>query len=371
MKRAEIKRLPVLLLCLAMLMSLPLTAKAEEAENEGFRASSQEEFDSIIEQFMADYRLGEDYLSVGFIFTGTGEEYYFNPDYELYSASMYKVPLLMTVEKKILEGEIDPDTKILNYSLDWLEEQILVNSNNDCAHWILSWFWDHDSDARHEWPELAGMKQEDFGSDFYDCSRFTARFMTRLMYNLWETPENYGRVLGFLKLAQPDHWFRYRLEGKYEIAQKYGAYELVKHTSGIIYTENPIILTVMTTSCPDSDARIGDLAERMAAYSEEMTARLNAHLEQVELERQEAERLRQEEEAAARRAEEERVRAELEAAEAEAEAEALRLAEEAAARKRTITVSCAAAVLAAGAGTYAVINKRKKNKGDNKNENDS
>ena len=171
-------------------------------------------------------------------------------------------------------------------------------------------------------------------------------------------------MLDFLKQATPEQFFRYRLEGQYEIAQKFGDYGEFRHVSGIIYTEHPIIVTYMTKSVRAHGAFSADLAVRLVEYAKLLDERLDAHEEELRLAREaEEERARQEAEAAAaaeeaaRAAEEaEAVRAAEEAArilaEAEAEAEAAKTA-----RRREALLIGAAGAVGGGSALAALVRK--------------
>ena len=97
--------------------------------------------------------------------------------------------------------------------------------------------------------------------------------MTEVMYTLYSEPERFPGIADRLKNAQPGHYFRLSLEDcGIEIAQKYGNYRDEdgndwNHTSGILYTPNPVILTVMTQYGGISELIISDLARFFYDYT--------------------------------------------------------------------------------------------------------
>ena len=70
-------------------------------------------------------------MSVGFCYTATGDTWYHNPDAWYYSASMYKVPVMMILAERYKAGEITDETRISGLTLAEANELILVYSHND------------------------------------------------------------------------------------------------------------------------------------------------------------------------------------------------------------------------------------------------
>ena len=88
------------------------------------------------------------------------------------------------------------------------------------------------------------------------------------------------------------------------MAQKYGAFEEVKtnptknnnHAAGIIYTPNPIVVTVMTVNVENFNNRIGDVAKMLSDYALKLDAKYDSYVaEKLRAEQEEAERLAREE----------------------------------------------------------------------------
>ena len=363
--RKTLKNLTTLLLCAALLFPhITALADHEESDAEAFTVIREGEMEELIDTYLSENRISRDSIGIGFLYTATGEEWYYHGDQFFYSASLYKVPLLMLVSNKVARGELEQDALIERRTLTEMEEAILTVSNNTYAHILMNTFWPNNRDCRALWPALAGMELTDMPADFVKTSEFSARFMTRVMYTLYKNPESYPMMLEFLKQATPEKFFRYQLEGQYEIAQKFGDYGEFRHVSGIIYTEHPIIVTYMTEGVRAHGQFSSDLAKRLVAYAETLDARLEEHEQELQRQREEeAERRRAEEAAAAeeaRLAEETAARAALaeqERIEAEAAAAAKAAGE---ARTRTLLL-IAGGVCAAAAGVLS-IGLRKKRK---------
>ncbi|MDO4974478.1 MAG: hypothetical protein Q4E38_09760 [Eubacteriales bacterium] len=291
-----------LLLCLCLLVSIPAFA------DEGASGILDEaELQSYIEKYISDHGINPEHLSVGFVYTATGDTWYYNPDFWYYSASIYKVPLMMILAEKEYNGEITRDTSLKGLTLGYAEEIILTHSHNDYAHLMMSVVADTEPDCRELYKRYVDLPDDYYISDFRDYSYFTARFMTQVMTTLYNDPERFPNIIECLLPAQPDHYFRLYVKD-YEIAQKYGSFRDYSnrdfnHTTGFIYTPNPIILTVMTQDVPQPEITIGELAQYFTGYALQLDEKLESYRTE-----QEAARLAAEEEA--RRLEEERLASE-------------------------------------------------------------
>lgn len=275
-----------------------------------------DELNSLVENFIdtySGYNVRPERISFALTYLATGETWYYNPDTWYYSASMYKVPLMMILAQMEYEGKLTQETEIKGLTLNKAEESILVYSNNDYAHLMLNYLGT-DQEAREMYKQFSSLPDDYYHSDFVDYSYFTVRFMNDVMTTLYNNPERFPNILDCLKRAQPVDYFHLCTDPGLTIAQKYGSYNEWNGTTGIIYLENPIILTVMTERVERAEEVIARAAEMFVDYAPTLDARLDAY----KAERAEAEKLAEEAELA-------RVAAE--------EAEQQRLAEEEAVRK--------------------------------------
>ena len=293
------RRILCFLLSLLVLLSLPaLSAFAEEESG----ILDAEALQSLVESFIAEKGLNPDRLSVGYVYTATGDTWYYNPDTWYYSASIYKVPLMMLLAQQEYNGEITRDTKLKGLPLGYAEEVILTYSHNDYAHLMMSVVADTEPECRDMYKQFVDLPDDYYISDFRDYSYFTARFMTQVLTTLYNNQERFPNILDCLLVAQPEHYFRVYLS-QYSIAQKYGSFRDYSnrdwnHTAGVIYTPNPILLTIMTQDEPEPEYLIAELAKRMVDYTLELDGKLDAY-------RAEQENARLAAEAEAERAEEE------------------------------------------------------------------
>lgn len=299
------------LLCLALILGLSLPAFAEESAAEApaepaaeapaaapvFEGSilDSDAITEMVEDYLAQKGIPKDRVGIGFCYTATGDEWFYNPDTWFYPGSMYKVPLMMILSERLHDGQIDEDTQIGGLDLDTVYNYILVHSNNDYAHKVRE-FLDGDEIWREDAKQYARLDKYDERYMLY-CY-FSPRYMTQVMETLYNDPDRFPKVLDNLLQAEQGHYFRLPDEMHvYDVAQKYGSYldnegSDWNHTTGIIYTPNPFILTVMTKNVGGSEQVIGQLGalfkdytlkldDELAAYQEEQ-ARIEAELRAAE-----------------------------------------------------------------------------------------
>ncbi len=262
--------LPILVF-LSVLVIVDEEAEASDSLSVLDYSEIQDRFDSYI----ADNGLNADLISVGYRYLETGETWYHNKDRWYYSASLYKVPLMMILAEKESAGELDSESLIYNWKLADIEEEVLVYSNNDIAYSMLLYVGEP-NETRKMFQRYSSLTEDDYPWTFYGSSFFSVPFMTDVMTTLYQEPERFPRIAELLTLAQPNHYFRRNLEERGpEIAQKYGSYHDQEendwnHAAGIFYTAHPFVLTVMTRYGGISEIILGDLAELFYEYSAEV-----------------------------------------------------------------------------------------------------
>ncbi len=380
MKR-YIKGVISFLLCTAIVASVGVSALAalevsaapEDAGNGTSildDAVISERVNALIDQYVTAGYVKESELAIAYTYLATGDSWYKNPDMWFYSASIYKVPLMMIMAEKESKGEVDQQTDIKGLPLAQVEKIVLVDSNNDYAHNTMSYLTGEtekksfEKGTRPMYQAFSSLPEKYYHKDFVEYSYFTARFMNDVMCTLYNEQSRFPNIIGLLKQAMPDRYYNTKLGGQYEIAQKYGYFKDSRQTewhnnTGIIYTPNPIVLTVLSADAKKGEQFMGDLAELFADYTLELDSQLAAYKaeqERLEQERTAAEKAAAEAEAKAKAEEEARI-AKAEADRKAAEEAALRAAEKeekAAERKESIS-KILKYVGIAGAGVLVIL----------------
>ena len=286
----------VLRTLLALLLALTLLPAAPAfAQGDGHVDGA--ELQRRLEDYLSKLDHGPERVSVGYVYTETGETWLYNEEPWYYSASCYKVPVMMLLAELEHDGVLTRDTPVTGIPLGYAEESILVYSNNDYAHMMMRHFGT-EPECRAQYQKYSDMPKEDYISDFYDYSYYNVRFLTDVFKTLYSDPERFPNIIDCLKRAQPDEYIHGGLGSRYEVAQKYGSYQewdgdFFNNTAAIVYMPHPVIMVVMTLGLDASHGErvIREIGELLAQYTLDLDA------ERETLAAQEAERLAREEEA--------------------------------------------------------------------------
>lgn len=323
-----------------------------------------DELKKLIEDFLDERGIAHDRFRLGYTYTGTNETWYYNGDVWSYSASVYKLPLMMMLAQKVANGELKQDDKVCGVDLTYAETSVLTYSNNDYAHVMIHYF-DSERDYREQQVKMSDVPVEDIPERYYVSSHFSPRFVIGVLRNLYENPDQFPNIVECLKVAMPGQYLSRTLGDKYEVAQKYGAYEQFNNIAGIVYMPHPIFIAINTTWVGNAEQVLADAGKLLADYTLTLDARLEEREkaakaeEERKLQEEEAERKRLEEEAA--QAEEEARIAEAQAVQERALAEKEAAAEEAVAvRNRVICAVAGVAVIAAVIAIAVISGKKKK-----------
>lgn len=354
------KQLLSLFFCVILLGSVGVARAAEPAAPDTGKT-----WDELAAQVIEEAQASTDTVALGYFNTVTGEEHYYNGDHYFFGASLYKLPLNMYCSEQILRGERSWETETLGRSYEEIQISSLTYSNNPLSLQLVNELGGWAGFRARIAPYLGeSSEDEDFTQRTTD---FTARQITRCTALLANESERFPRVIDCLLDSAPDSFLNYA-DVPYDIAQKYGnnAEEgNVFHVAGIVYTDDPIVLVVLSANLAAQRTVMERYCELMCDYAQQQrTQRLAGEAEAKRL-AEEAEK-----EAAARKAAEEeaqRLAQEAEAAEAErlATEEAIRAAAEELAlqrslqRKRTLFLSLAALAVGGVCTAAFIFYKRK------------
>ena len=341
-KFSAYKRIFALLLCMVLFAGFSSAAFADEPTG----VIDPEALQTLVDDFVQERGINPERFSVGYVYTATGEEWYYNGDSWYYPASMYKVPLMMLLAEKVYKGEITQETDLGGYSVATAEEYIISYSNNDYAHTVRRYLGG-DEVWRQDAKKFASLADNAYDPDYMDYCYFSPRYITQVVKTLYTESERFPNIIECMLAAEPAHYFRLNenMNASYDIAQKYGSYcdsfgDNFNHNTGIIYTPQPFILTVMTLNVSNYEKVISDMAVLLTDYTLSLKQELEVYeeeLEQAAEEAAEAERIAAEEKAAEELAIAESI--------AEAQAMAERESQAAAQRSKLLKLAIAAAVL--------------------------
>lgn len=256
--RGRLRLLASLLLAALLLCSPALADGAADA------------LDAAVGALFEEYDLSERNFALGFRALSDGTEYWYNADKLFETASLYKLPLNMYFYELEAAGEMASDESIYGVPLDYCHEQSLVYSNNELSQAMLDWIGSY-----REFKDIAfgytGLDESERGFDYYASGGFTARMMVGMLQTLWDDPETFGQEIDYLKEANPGEYLESG-ECGLEIAQKYGYehYDGILNIciAGIVYTDEPFLITVLTRGVGWAEVLMGELCDAFAEYEQ-------------------------------------------------------------------------------------------------------
>lgn len=248
-------------LLIAALLLLPCSARADGAADE---------LEAAVGALFEEYDLSERNFALGFRALSDGTEYWHNADKLFETASLYKLPLNMYFYELEAAGEMASDESIYGVPLDYCHEQSLVYSNNELSQLMVDWIGSY-----RQFKEIAfgytGLDESERGFDYYASGGFTARMMVGMLQTLWDDPETFGQEIDYLKEANPGEYLESG-ECGLEIAQKYGYehYDGILNIciAGIVYTDEPFLITVLTRGVGWAEVLMGELCDAFAEYEQ-------------------------------------------------------------------------------------------------------
>ena len=256
--RGRLRLLASLLLAALLLCSPALADGAADA------------LDAAVGALFEEYDLSERNFALGFRALSDGTEYWYNADKLFETASLYKLPLNMYFYELEAAGEIASDEPIYGVPLDYCHEQSLVYSNNELSQNMIDWIGSY-----RQFKDIAfgytGLDESERGFDYYASGGFSARMMVGMLQTLWDDPETFGQEIDYLKEANPGEYLESG-ECGLEIAQKYGYehYDGILNIciAGIVYTDEPFLITVLTRGVGWAEVLMGKLCDAFAEYEQ-------------------------------------------------------------------------------------------------------
>lgn len=256
--RGRLRLLASLLLAALLLCSPALADGAADA------------LDAAVGALFEEYDLSERNFALGFRALSDGTEYWYNADKLFETASLYKLPLNMYFYELEAAGEMASDESIYGVPLDYCHEQSLVYSNNELSQNMIDWIGSY-----RQFKDIAfgytGLDESERGFDYYASGGFTARMMVGMLQTLWDDPDTFGQEIEYLKEANPGEYLESG-ECGLEIAQKYGYehYDGILNIciAGIVYTDEPFLITVLTRGVGWAEVLMGKLCDAFAEYEQ-------------------------------------------------------------------------------------------------------
>ena len=273
------KRITAFILALTSLI-LPAHAGGE---------NSAPEPNDFVEEIMEANFIKDGSYAIGFRSLYDGETWLCNANEYFKVASVYKMPLNMYFYEQEAAGEIAPDELVAGMALDTCHWYSLEYSNNEISEAMVDYLGGY-AQFKRDILKYIGDAADDVTNEYYYDNAFTAEMVLNILDYLYTNADVFRQQLEHMLAAQPGEYLKSGELGC-DIAQKYGyqVYDGVLHiaVAGIVYADEPILLTVLTRRSYGAVEAMGELCDAFAAWEKDRVGLLR----EEEAERQEAERL--------------------------------------------------------------------------------
>lgn len=237
--------------------------------------------EELVTAFIKEKRLNTDSFAFFYESFDDKEVYLYNSDRLINAASTIKVPLNMLYEDAYATEKMQPNQTIALYKNDieaggghtaehklnsaltyaYLQEQSIVYSDNTATNMLVRAL----GGFREFRKQLTQYSDVELPQAFYTQNVITAKYMLDVMHHLFEEQEHYQSLITDMKSASKGEYLQASSD-VFEIAQKYGFFENVLHTVGIVYTPKPYIVGIFTMNRSDGEALISELNQWLITY---------------------------------------------------------------------------------------------------------
>lgn len=217
-------------------------------------------------------------ISVCFWYSGSDETWMYNPDEWMYGVNWSKLPICMNFAEKLGKGELSNDTSINGITLEYALQTVLENSSSPSYSSMIVYLGGNTtSNCAEMVPQYANLPEDYYTDEFYNESYYTARIMMEVTKTLYLAEEGrFPNVLEYMKKSQPwdmfnrDQWIREILHTSQAHVASWGngAGDYI-HCTGVIYTNSPIVLTIMMKNISDIDI-MGGIAHHFCYLANNM-----------------------------------------------------------------------------------------------------
>ena len=182
---------------------------------------------------------------------------------DLLAKAKQEIPDRIIYKNDIEAGDGHTDEHKLNtpLSYEYLQQQSIVYSDNTATNMLVRALGGFYSFRKR----LAEYSNETLPAAFYSQNIITAEYMNTVMKRLYQQRDRYHTLIDHMKQATPGEYLQASSDA-FEIAQKYGLFEGVLHTVGIVYTPKPYTVGIFTMNRKDGQAIITELNKWLIAY---------------------------------------------------------------------------------------------------------
>lgn len=237
---------------------------------------------ALVEEFIRQKHLSSSSFAFFYDSPDDDETYIYNGNRLVNAASTIKVPLNMLYEDAYVEGTKKAEDTIIFIKSDievgdgdtqkkhrtgdaisyaYLQKQSIEKSDNTATNMLvrgLGGFYKFRE-------QLVQYTTKALPKEFYRQNVVTMDYMHDVMKTLYQNQKKYAKIIGYMKNAAVGSFLQESTD-VFEIAQKYGQYDVNLHAVGIVYTPLPYLVGIYTMNRVDAEAIICELNQWLIAY---------------------------------------------------------------------------------------------------------
>ena len=236
-----------------------------------------------IEAYLKEHSI-ENKVSLFYHKPSTNETYLYREDVMMLAASTIKVPVVMAWTDLINKGIVRKDTKLMYCERHYEEsdakalydaycygdevplsecmELAIVHSDNPSNHMMREYIEEYMGMSFREWFSQFSLKP--VPDEFYHRNLMNASIMLEVMKRLYLRKNEYQKLISDMKIACFGKYIQSN-QFDFEVAQKYGEYDIYEHAMAILYQKEPVLVGVFTELAGDEAKKtIRDLSRIMA-----------------------------------------------------------------------------------------------------------
>ena len=249
----------------ALLLCLSLCAPAFASEE------TDPDWDAVSAAVLEEYGVEASQVHAGYRNLVTGEEHYINGDEYAVAASMFKLPLCMACTEKLQLGLVDWSVYAQYFSYEEVQDQVLIESSNEQANFLMSVFFDGYNVFRAETASYYGVEPGSERMEDTMYNMYTAREFINCLSLLYNESDRFPGIIETMQKAMTDRFFKIN-EPRFRIAHKPGwiSEDLILNDCAICYTTQPIAIVMFSRGSACTEEFLSSWCTAMCEYTEKL-----------------------------------------------------------------------------------------------------
>ncbi len=242
-------------------MKLPVQANKNSQIVVTVVDEKENELGNLIDAYLEENQVDKDRIAIYVKSYYVNEEYTWNIQKEFVAASTYKLPLAMKYYEMSANGEINlNDTLVFTahdyesggpvgyypfnttFTMNTLLEYMIVYSDNSAAHILFNNLGGWESYKK----AIQKYTTHDVSENYYIHKNIiTAQYLSDALDYLYRHQDIYTKLIQDMQNAMPSEYLNLYLPNV--TAQKYGCYDWAQNSAGIVFSNYPYSIVVLTS----------------------------------------------------------------------------------------------------------------------------